>query len=232
MIRCVCSKNYFIRDCFVDSLYCKAPAVKTIYFIRHAQSEANLKDILASRQDFSLTEKGRQDAEAIAAEFKEIAKLDRIVSSPLLRAQQTAAPIADAFGLAVEVEERLTEQELGIYSGLSYTELDNRPDYMHDRTKRWAWVPEGGGESYAMIAQRLKPFFQSLENMEGENILFVTHAVTMRLIKATLEQTLPDYPHTIAKNGEIWKVRFSKPGDMHVVESIFPGDSNAAVSRA
>ncbi len=34
--------------------------MKTIYFIRHAQSEANLKDILASRQDFPLTEKGRQ----------------------------------------------------------------------------------------------------------------------------------------------------------------------------
>ena len=40
--------------------------MKTIYFIRHAQSEANLKDILASRMDFPLTEKGRVDAETIA----------------------------------------------------------------------------------------------------------------------------------------------------------------------
>ncbi|MBW2428779.1 MAG: phosphoglycerate mutase family protein [Deltaproteobacteria bacterium] len=32
--------------------------MKTIYFIRHTQSEANLKDILASRHDFPLTEKG------------------------------------------------------------------------------------------------------------------------------------------------------------------------------
>ena len=41
--------------------------MKTIYFIRHAQSEANLKDILASRMDFPLTAKGRQDAAEIPA---------------------------------------------------------------------------------------------------------------------------------------------------------------------
>jgi len=206
--------------------------MKTIYFIRHAQSEANLKDVLASRQDFPLTEKGRQDAVAIAEEFKQIAELDRIVSSPLLRAQQTAQPIADAFVLDVETDERITEQELGVFAGLNYAELDERPDYMHDRAKRWEWVPEGGGESYKMIADRLKPFFQSLETLEGDSILFVTHAVTMRLIKATLEQTLPEYPYEIAKNGEIWKVKFTKPGDVHVVESIFLGGSKKAVSRA
>ncbi len=206
--------------------------MKMIYFIRHAQSEANLKDILASRQDFPLTEKGRRDAAAIASEFAQMVKLDRIVSSPLIRAQQTARPIAEAFGLKVEIDERLTEQELGIYTGMSYSELWERPDYMHDRTKRWDWVPKDGGESYEMIAQRLEPFFQSLENLEGENILFVTHAVTMRMIRATLEQTLPEYPHVIAKNGEIWKIQFTKLGDTHAVESIFLGGSKSAASRA
>ncbi len=206
--------------------------MKTIYFIRHAQSEANLQDILASRLDFPLTEKGQRDAEAIASEFKKIATLDRMVCSPLIRAQQTARPIADAFGLKVEIDERITEQQLGVFAGMTYAELDERPEYMHERSKRWKWEPEGGGESYEMIAQRLEPFFQSLENGEGENILFVTHAVTMRMIKATLEQTLPDYPREIAKNGEIWKTQFTKLGDTHAVESIFLGGSKSAASRA
>ena len=206
--------------------------MKTLYFIRHAQSEANRREILASRQDFPLSEKGRADAEAIAAELKEIATLDRIVCSPLIRAQQTAAPIAEAFGLEVEMDDRLTEQDLGIYAGMSYADLESRTDYMHDRTQRWNWVPDGGGESYEMIFQRLEPFFQGLENLEGDSILFVTHAVTMRMIKATLEQTLPDYPREIAQNGEIWKTQFTKTGDTHVVESIFLGDSKSAASRA
>jgi len=206
--------------------------MKTIYFIRHAQSEANFKDILASRQDYPLTEKGRQEAVVIASEFKDIAQLDRIFCSPLLRAQQTAQPIAEACGLDVETDERITEQDLGVFSGMTYTELDDRLDYMHERSKRWEWIPEGGGESYQMIANRLEPFFQSLESLEGESLLFVTHAVTLRIIKATLEQTLPDYPHDIAKNGEIWKVRFRGLGNIHEVESFFLGDSKAATSRA
>lgn len=206
--------------------------MKTIYFIRHAQSEANLKDILASRQDFSLTAKGRTDAKVIAAELKEIATLDRIICSPLIRAQQTAEPIARAFGLQVETDERIIEQELGIFAGMTYAELDERPDYMHDRTQRWEWVPEGGGESYEMIAQRLEPFFQTMEPLKGDNILFVTHAVTMRMIKATLEQTIPDYPREIAKNGEIWKTQFTGFGNPHEVESIFLGDSKNTASRA
>lgn len=206
--------------------------MKTIYFIRHAQSEANRKDILASRMDFPLTEKGQADAEAIAREMKGQIQLDQMVSSPLLRARQTAAPIAAAYGLTVETDERLTEQELGVFSGLTYAELDSRPDYMHDRTQRWQWVPPGGGESYEMIAERLRPFFEELGGMRGENILFVTHAVTLRLIKAHLEQTLPDYPHEIARNGEIWKTRFTRFGDAHAVESIFLGEAKNSASRA
>ncbi|MDZ8117351.1 histidine phosphatase family protein [Pontiella agarivorans] len=204
----------------------------TVYFIRHAQSEANLKDILASRRDFPLTEKGRADAQAIAAEFREIAELDRVVSSPLLRAQQTAEPIAKAFGLKVETDERIIEQELGVFSGMTYAQLDERPDYEHERSKRWNWVPAGGGESYEMIAERLEPFFRSLEKKPEERVLFVTHAVTMRLIKAHLEQTLPQYPNPIAKNGEIWKTEFTGLGKKHEVESIFLGGSAAAESRA
>ncbi len=206
--------------------------MKTIYFIRHAQSEANLQDILASRQDYPLSVKGRQDAEAIAVAFSQIAVLDRVISSPLSRAQQTAAPIAAQFGLEVETDERLTEQELGVFAGMSYAELELRSDYMHERSKRWSWVPAGCGESYDMIAQRLVPFFKDLETLEGTNVLFVTHAVTMRLIRATLEQTLPDYPREIARNGEIWKTTFSKLGEAHRVDSIFLGDARNAISRA
>jgi len=206
--------------------------MKTIYFMRHAQSEANLKDILASRQDFPLTQKGQQEAAVIASEFKDIAQLDRIFCSPLTRAQQTAQPIAEAFGLDVEIDERLTEQDLGVFSGMTYAELDDRPDYMHERSRRWKWIPEGGGESYEMIANRLKPFFQSLESLEGDCSLFVTHAVTLRMVKAILEQTLPDYPREIAKNGEIWQVQFAGLGNIYNVESIYLGGSKAATSRA
>jgi broad specificity phosphatase PhoE len=115
---------------------------------------------------------------------------------------------------------------------MTYAELIDRPDYMHECSRRWKWIPEGGGESYEMIASRLEPFFQSLESLAGDCILSVTHAVTLRMVKAILEQTLPDYPSEIAKNCEIWKVQFAGLGNICDVESIYLGGSKAAISRA
>ena len=128
--------------------------MKMIYFIRHAESEANRLDVLASRQDFPLSGKGKLDAAAIATEFKAVASLDHIVCSPLIRAQQTAQPIAEAFGLKIEIDERLTEQELGIYAGMTYAELDQQADYAHDRSTRWRWEAEGGGKG-SLLANKL-----------------------------------------------------------------------------
>jgi hypothetical protein len=52
------------------------------------------------------------------------------------------------------------------------------------------------------------------------------------MVKAILEQTLPNYPRDIAKNGEIWKVQFKGLGNIHEVESIFLGGSRTAASPA
>lgn len=205
---------------------------KTIYFMRHAQSAANEQEILASRQQFPLTERGRQDAEAIAEQFTRTTTLGRVVASPLVRAQQTAAPFARRIGLTVETDKRITEQELGVYSGMSYAQLESEPDYEHDRTQRWTWVPKGGGESYEMIAQRLEPFFAELDRADDATVLYVSHAVTLRLVRARLERTLPKYPEEIAKNGEIWKVDYNGSTQVHRVESLFFGSPKGAASRA
>jgi len=197
----------------------------TLYFMRHAQSEANLNDILASQLDFPLTEKGHSDALLIAKEFSQEHNVTRLIASPLIRAQQTAIPFAERFNLPIESEVRITEQQLGKYAGKTYAELDVEENYCHDRAKRWSWIPEGNGESYSMIVDRLMPFFESLEVDCDENILVVTHAVTMRMIKAILNNSLPEYPHEIAHNGEVWKVEFKGIGYPHKIESLFFGDS-------
>lgn len=205
--------------------------MKTLLFMRHAESEANAQDILASQLSFPLSHKGHLDAIRISKELLECESIDRIISSPLLRAMQTAAPFASINQVDIQSQSLILEQHLGIYSGLTYTELDNAPGYIHDRGQRWTWVPEGRGESYQMIAQRITTFFEQLDD-KSETLLIVTHAVTMRLIKACLQNTLPDYPHEIAHNGEIWKVSFRGLGKIHNIESIFLGESAENASRA
>lgn len=204
----------------------------TLYFMRHAQSEANLADILASQLDFPLTEQGHADATEIAEEFVQSHQITQLLASPLLRAQQTAAPFAKLSGFTVGQEPRVIEQALGKYAGKSYAQLEDEPEYCHDRSMRWNWVPEEGGESYSMIVDRLLPFFQALPTGGSDAILIITHAVTMRMIKAILVNSLPDYPHEIAHNGEVWQVEFNGLGAEHEVKSLFFGNSKTQASRA
>ena len=72
--------------------------------MRHTQSEANLQDIVASRLNVSLTKKGKSDAKIIADRIYKLITIDRVISSPLMRAKQTAIPIAKNFGLQLEIQ--------------------------------------------------------------------------------------------------------------------------------
>ena len=204
----------------------------TLYFMRHAESEANLADILASQIDFPLTQKGMADAQEIADEFKQQYKIDCIISSPLIRAKQTAIPFEKEFNLISQTDQRIIEQDLGTFAGKTYAELESEPNYCHDRALRWQWQPEGNGESYAMIEKRLQPFFDMLFTSNAQHILILTHAVTLRMVKSILQNMQPQYPHDIANNGEIWKVELTKKGNFHEIESLFYGESKKANSRA
>ena len=93
---------------------------------------------------------------------------------------------------------------------------------MHERSGRWKWIPAGGGESYQMIAHRLEPFFQSWNPSKATAFASGTHAITLRLVKAILAQTLPDYPSDIAENGELWKVQSAGSGNSCDVERNLP----------
>ena len=196
-----------------------------LYFIRHAESMANVGDILAGQMDFPLSPKGMEDAAALARQFFPAARrLTRIISSPLLRARQTAEPFARLSGVPVAVDARLTEQHLGRFSGMTYARLKTEAGYMHDRTRRWDWVPDGGGESYQMIAARVADFLRDLQPApETGETLIVTHAVAMRLIYAVLTRTLPRYPDRIADNGEIWAVDFHPGEGAHRVDQVSLG---------
>lgn len=181
----------------------------TIYLMRHTESVANTLHILAGQENFALSHDGKADAEALAKEFSARESVDAIFASPLLRAQQTAAPFVVACDAPLLIDERLKEQHLGKFSGMTYSQAEADPDYCKDRTARWGWEPVGGGESYRVIAERVDAFLEDLLEVCAarafDSVLIVTHAVTLRLFRACLEKTLPRYPEKIASNGEIWK---------------------------
>ena len=127
----------------------------TIHLVRHGHVH-NPEGVLYGRlPSFGLSEVGKQMADAVAAYLvKEHIPVARIVASPLQRAQETAAPIATAFGLGIDTDERLIEAG-NDYEGQP---LQSGPkDFIHPRNwwrLRNPWRPSWG-EPYTEQAERM-----------------------------------------------------------------------------
>ncbi|KAA8923536.1 2,3-diphosphoglycerate-dependent phosphoglycerate mutase [Thermoplasma sp.] len=91
--------------------------------VRHGESETNVYGIISSDEDrYPLTENGIVQVQRTAAQLAEL-DFDGIVSSPILRAYQSAKIIASATGLPVIKDERARESEFGPYNNSRITEI-------------------------------------------------------------------------------------------------------------
>ena len=89
-----------------------------IYFIRHGESQWNVEDKICGATDVPLTEKGHEQAILTGKKFLELGyTADEILSSPLIRAADTARHISEITGIPVRYEPRLIEQNFGIWEG-------------------------------------------------------------------------------------------------------------------
>lgn len=114
--------------------------------VRHGRTAANASGLLLGRADPPLDDLGRQQAAAVAAAVGDV---DRIVASPLRRAQETAA----AFGGAVETDERWIELDYGEWDGLPVAGVS--PETWASWRADPAFRPPGG-ETLAELGSRVR----------------------------------------------------------------------------
>lgn len=102
--------------------------VYTFVFLRHGESVGNAEARWQGQSDYVLTEKGRAQAHALAERWKsEGVKFDLIITSPLVRAKETAEIIASTLGAHVELEPILMERHIGEMEGLTAEEVRKKP---------------------------------------------------------------------------------------------------------
>lgn len=149
-----------------------------LYVTRHGETAWNARYLVCGSTDLPLTERGM----AQAARLGELAAgkgIDRIVSSPMIRAMQTAEPAARALGLPIETEERFREQTYGIYEGV------RRDDPGFLANKRQFAVRYPGGESMMDLAARVYAGLHDLkEKHPEETVLIVCHGAVCRTIRS------------------------------------------------
>ncbi|HZA89010.1 MAG TPA: histidine phosphatase family protein [Solirubrobacterales bacterium] len=99
--------------------------MRTLFVIRHGETEASARGVYSSRAEIPLTEEGRAQA-GRAAERLRGAGIDAVRTSPLDRALDTAQLIAEAAGAPLAVDERLREIDYGPLEGLNRLEAEER----------------------------------------------------------------------------------------------------------
>jgi broad specificity phosphatase PhoE len=155
----------------------------TLVLSRHgATDRSNPEQHLGQRIDIPLSAAGRSAAQALGRRLEGV-RFDRIVASPLRRAQETARlalPAAD-----VETDARLAEMDYGEWEGLTYEEIAERDD---ERRRAWEEDPEAsacpGGESGADVARRVRAFLADTAGADQVQVLAVAHSTTNRILLA------------------------------------------------
>ena len=158
-----------------------------LYIIRHGKTEMNSKMLMQGRSDHPLNDAGIAQAEEAAERFAAMGvKIDKVYTSPLIRAVQTAEKIAPEAEMTVD--ERLIEMDYGPYEGM---DLRNPPPEVIDFFMDFVNVPAPEGmEKLPSVVERLGRFLEDIaEEAEKCNVLISTHAIAM---KGALEYLTPD----------------------------------------
>jgi uncharacterized phosphatase len=186
--------------------------------VRHGETDWNRERRIQGSTDIPLNDTGRAQAAATGALLRS-RRWSHIIASPLSRAADTAAIIAEAVGMpAPELDPALVERNYGDAEGLTDTELDARYP---------AGAEVAGRESRASVANRVMEALHRIAAAHpGESIIVVAHG---GVIRSVLESVAPGRPRERITNGSVHSflhadgdlalVRFDDPIDE---QSIFP----------
>ena len=162
---------------------------RRLILLRHGETLYNATRRMQGQLDTELSERGRAQAHAAAEDLRHLA-INKIVSSDLIRAKDTADVVAADLGLEVVVDKRLRETHLGQWQGKTHEEVDTA----HDGARAlWrtdpTWAPPEG-ESRIDVAQRSREVVMELmrDHDEWDNaaVLLVAHGGTIAALTATL----------------------------------------------
>lgn len=169
-----------------------------LYIIRHGETHWNSKNLLQGRADIELNENGRELA-GITGQNLHHLSFDKIYSSPLIRAYETACLIRGHRNIPIIRDDRLQEISFGEYEGKNAKELfANESDPFHYFfTEPEKFQPAKGGERFEDVCARGKDFLQNViepQAAQQERIMIVAHgAMNKGLMCHILNHSIKHY---------------------------------------
>jgi len=171
-----------------------AGAPTRLLVVRHGQSEWNAAGRWQGRADPPLTVEGRRQAAAAA---RTLGPFDAVVTSPLLRATETAAIISEHLGIGpVLTEPDLMERDAGEWQGLTRDQIEMEwPGYL-ERGER----PPGYESDQAMLARVTGALTRITDRADGGEVLVIAHGGVVY----TLEEACGEGWRRIPNLGARW----------------------------
>lgn len=152
-----------------------------LLLLRHGQTEASVRRAYSGRDNPALTATGHWQAQQAAARLARHPDVAAVVSSPLLRAQQTAAAVGAALRLPVTEAMGLIETDFGAWEGLTFSEAAQRDPQLHARWLGDTSVHPPQGESLDETHVRVQAQLAELiSDYAGQTIVVVTHVTPVK----------------------------------------------------
>jgi probable phosphoglycerate mutase len=157
-----------------------------LLLVRHAEP-VRVEGGTGVPADPGLTDRGRRQADRLA-EWLALEPVDAVVSSPMQRARETAAPIAAAHGLEVEVVDGLVEFDVQAdhYIPLDELKATNDPRWRAMVEGRW-YTDDGMGDDPDRFRSRvLLAIDQIIERSPGKRVVAVCHGGVINVALAAV----------------------------------------------
>ena len=155
----------------------------TIYLVRHGRTDWNKEQVFRGRADRPLDEVGHEQGRKVADAL--ISKnVQAIYTSPLIRAVDTAKPLADKLGLTMQVMDGLNDMDFGDWQGLP---VDEAKEKYPSEFSKWVNTPYQaripGGENLGDIADRAEQALVEICKSPGiERAVVATHRVVVKVL--------------------------------------------------
>ena len=154
-----------------------------LLFIRHGETDWNRQQRFQGQIDVPLNDTGHRQAARLAGRLAAEAP-DRLVVSDLLRARQTAAPLARAWGAEPQLMPALREQNFGVFEGLDLPAIQTRhPELLQRWLEHSADFALPGGESLRQFHTRVIGTVRALAAAHpGRRLAVVTHGGVLDML--------------------------------------------------
>ncbi len=166
-----------------------------LFLVRHGQSNGNAEGRFGGHSPTPLSDLGKHQAE-LTAKVLVKEKIHAIYSSDLLRAVQTAEPLAKLTDLPIIATPAFRERKVGVLEGLTFDESKAaHPKDYYALVNRNIHHVITNGESYRQLLRRAtKELHEILRTHQGENVVIFSHTgaicyLTLYLIGAINRQT-------------------------------------------